>query len=135
MEFKYRNKSRAQNPRASRPEQWLSGPDELRHEQFYAWHKHRSQANYRKEKHELTFDDWLELWSDPEQWHNRGRQKDCWVLSRKDLEGAWSRDNCVIMTRYEQLLREIATRTGRPRNANRKVRKDGSDGAQRGAEL
>jgi hypothetical protein len=129
IQFKYRNKSRAKNPRAPRPHQWISGPDELTHEKYYAWHKHRSQAHYRGELHELTFDDWLVLWSDPEQWDNRGRQKDCWVLSRQDIEKSWSLENCVIITRYEQLLRQIATRTGRSKNANGRVPKDVKNGA------
>lgn len=133
--YKYRVKSKAKKPRKPRPEHWISGPDELRHEQYYAWLKHRSQAWYRGEDHELSFEDWLELWSDPVHWHNRGRQKDCFVLSRQDLSGPWSLNNCVIMTRYEQLLREIAFRTGRPRNANRRVPKDGSNGTTRGSKL
>lgn len=107
MKYKYATPAKTRKPR---PNTWITGPDELTHEMFYAWHKHRSQARYRKEDYDLTFDQWLILWSNPEQWNNRGRQKTCWCLTRKDVAKSWSIDNCEVITRYDQLLRNVAAR-------------------------
>jgi hypothetical protein len=105
MEYKYAKHACKRRPR---PETWLHGPDPLTHEKFYAWHKHRAQARYRKEDYELTIEQWFELWSDNDKFLNRGRKPDEWVLTRKDSEGAWSVSNVEIITRYDQLCRNMA---------------------------
>lgn len=105
MEYKYAKPAAKRKPR---PNTWLSGPDPLTHEKFYAWHKHRAQANYRQEKYQLTLEQWLEIWRDDEKFLNRGKKTDNWVLTRIDTDGAWSVDNVEIVTRYEQLLRSMA---------------------------
>lgn len=118
MRYKYANSSEKRGPR---PHLWISGPNELTHEKFYAWHKHRAQANYRQEDYYLTFDDWQQLWSD-DKFLNRGRERDCFVLTRVDREGPWSIANCEVITRYDQLLRSIDQRVsgrGSSNNPNR----------------
>jgi len=115
MEYKYAKPAAKRKPR---PNTWLSGPDPLTHEKYYAWLKHKSQANYRGEAHELTIEQWLEIWKNDEQFLNRGKQSDNWVLTRIDTDGAWSVSNCEIITRYDQLCRNMAekirARWGRP---------------------
>jgi len=49
------NKSRGIK-RGPYPQNWCTGPDPRRHAQYYAWLKHKSQAHYRGELHELTWD-------------------------------------------------------------------------------
>ena len=133
MEYKYITKSRAKKPRATRPDRWKSGPDMDTHNKYYAWLKHRAQANFRNEEYSLTFDHWLALWSNQEQWLNRGKTKECFVLSRQDIEGPWSMDNCEIITRHEQLRRSNHLRLGGKRLARQiRIRTNGSNGTTRG---
>lgn len=113
MQLKYSYQpSKAVKGRGRRrtPERWRSGPDPYQHELYYAWHKHRSQANYRGEPYELTFEDWQVIWANPEDFLNRGRKPDNLTLTRIDPEGAWSTDNVIIMTRLEHLRKEIKRR-------------------------
>jgi hypothetical protein len=93
----------ARGPRGERPETWIVGPNELRHNQYGAWHKHRSQAHYRGEEHELTFEEWEYIWQD--QWTNRGRRTDSTVLTRTDPEKSWCMDNVELVTREECIRR------------------------------
>lgn len=106
-------------PRRLAPEKWLSGPDPKDHEMFTAWHKHRSQAHYRKEGYELTYEDFKLVWGSYELFKSRGRQPECPVLTRKDVAGPWSVSNCEIISRYEQLCRDNLKKAGKPRNKRR----------------
>jgi len=83
--------------RGIRPHTWITGPDPVRHDQYLAFLRQRAQANYRSEPWHLTFDDFVQLWSPG--WHSRGRHSEDLCMSRRDSDGAWSRSNCVIMTR------------------------------------
>lgn len=89
----------------SRPHHWNSGPEPMQHDKYYAWLKHRAQANHRNEAHELTWDQWQGLWPD-NLFVQRGRQRNSLSLSRVDYEGAWSIDNCEVIVRYEHLKRQ-----------------------------
>lgn len=109
--------------RRARPETWIHGPDPMTHEKYYAYLKHRAQAKFRKEEYELTDSQWLEIWQDDTKFLNRGRRPDCWVLTRIDNEKAWSVDNCEIITRYDQLLRNMEEKM-RIRHRNSKKRKN-----------
>lgn len=82
-----------------RPETWLSGPDETRHEQHIAWRQQKNQAQFRGETWLLAFDDWIELWGD--RWLDRGRQKGCYCMTRKDWELPWTRANAHVITREQ----------------------------------
>jgi len=96
-------KNKYGKPRKMFPENWVSGPDPLDHEKYYAWAKHRSQAHYRSEPYDLTWEDWQDIWSKPGEFLNRGRKPENLTLTRIDDDGAWTRDNVIVMTRLEQL--------------------------------
>jgi len=132
MQYKYapyKNKSKTHRARGSFPENWKSGPEPIMHEMYYAWSKHRAQANFRKEPYELTWDDWRVIFANTDDFLNRGRQQESIVLTRRDVGGAWSLDNCELITRYEQLLRDVA-RKGPRSGKNNQLYKADKDGAQ-----
>lgn len=85
-----------------RPQTWRSGPDPLVHRKYQPYLVMRSQAAYRGEAFELTFQDFCDFWTD-ERWELRGRKTNELTLTRRDPNQAWSVENCVIMTRKEQL--------------------------------
>lgn len=86
----------------SRPNAWhFQGLD---HEKHRAFLRSRSQAAFRSEPWRLTVYEFIELWPD-ELWQCRGRNPEDLCMVRRDLNRAWSRDNCIVITRYEQLCR------------------------------
>ena len=85
----------------TRPNCWKIKDPEL-HNMYIPFLKHRSQANYRLEAYELTWEDWISFWTTAN-WVRRGRQGHDLCLTRHDPEGAWSKENCLITTRSEQL--------------------------------
>lgn len=103
--FKYahnsKNKTQGQGRRVN-PLTWKHGPDPFTHECYYAYLKHRSQALYRKEGYDLTFEQWQQLWPQ-ELFEQRGRSNHSLVLTRLDWDNAWSEDNVRIVTRKEHL--------------------------------
>lgn len=108
--FKYAPKnsfSKLGRPRKIFPDNWCTGPDPLRHEMYYAWQKHRSQANYRKEPYDLSWEDWEKIWQNTTLFLNRGRKPDDMTLTREDPDGAWTLSNCIVITRLEQLRRAM----------------------------
>ena len=98
--------------RRQQPESWKSGPDPLKHEKYYAWLKHRSQARYRGEPYDITWEDWEQLWSD-EDFLQRGRSRDSLCLGRRNLKQSWSLENCYVGTRAEHLKRSSEFRKDR----------------------
>jgi len=98
------------------PTTWKYGPDDFTHESHYAYLKHRSQARFREEPYDLTFEEWHSLWT-PETLANRGRTIDSWVLTRSDWDGPWSLDNVEIVDRatHLRLSGDYRKRTGRVR--------------------
>jgi len=64
-------------------------------DRYYALLKHRAQARYRGELHEITPEQWAELWP-KELWDRKGRSSTDLALFRRDLEAAWTIDNTVI---------------------------------------
>ena len=93
----------ALNPNLGRkvnPKYWKTGTCPISRDKKYAYLKHKSQANYRGESYELTFDDWCSLWPD-ELWHRRGRRVDDLCLTRWDFNGEWSTVNTVVCTRRD----------------------------------
>jgi len=91
-----------------RPLAWKSGPDPVVHAQYIAWLRARSQAHFRREPWDLTFDQYRELWHD--NWHRRGRTRDTLCLSRRDYDLGWCVDNCELLTRREHNCRQVAWR-------------------------
>lgn len=88
------------NGRCSDPETWKTGPDPLRREIYYAWLKHKSQAQYRGETYNLTWKEWEHMWSNGV-WEKRGRKINDLCLTRLDFDGAWCMSNVIICTRQE----------------------------------
>lgn len=84
-----------------RPQTWIVGPDETRHDQYNAWLKQRSQARYRSESWSLSFEDFETLWLD--RWQERGRGSTDLCMSRLDYDQPWSVDNCCIISRGEHV--------------------------------
>ena len=79
------------------PERWISGPDPKIHRMYEPFLKAKSQANYRREGWEMTFDEFAELWAD--KWELRGRDGPDLCMTRINHEAPWSRSNCEIVTR------------------------------------
>jgi len=88
-----------------RPHTWLTGPNELRHIQYNAWHKARAQVHYRKEIWLLEFIEWEALWEG--QWHRRGRTKNALVLMKKEWQQPWTKSNCELVDRLVFNRRQI----------------------------
>jgi hypothetical protein len=81
------------------PERWVSGPDELEHRQYYVFVQQRNQAQWRGEQWLLEFPQWQQLWS--EHWHQRGRCRDDYCMTRQDPDLAWDIDNTIVVTRLD----------------------------------
>jgi hypothetical protein len=105
-----------------RPDMWKSGPDPLVHRKYQPFLCARSQAAYRLEDWELTWDQWQELWPD-HLWDQRGRKTDELALTRKNHKGAWSIDNCHVVTRKQQLHESNLRRNYQAEQAKRKGKK------------
>lgn len=84
--------------RCSDPRHWKTGPDPTRRDKYYAYLKHKSQANFRKEVYLLDWEDWEHIWTDS-LWELRGRKIEDLCLTRTDFSGAWSTDNVIVCTR------------------------------------
>lgn len=107
MEYKnkyaYQGTKKAKNGRPGRhenPDLWVTGPDPVRRDKYYAWMKHKAQAKFRQEVYLLEFEDWERCWTD-EHWFNRGRHSDNVILTRKSFEEGWYPDNIEIIPRTE----------------------------------
>lgn len=77
-------------------------PDEFQNELFKCWHKHRQQALWRGEQYELSVEDFFDFWP-KELWDKRGRGRNSLCMIRVNDKVAWSKSNCKIVTRLEQL--------------------------------
>lgn len=86
------------------PSKWKTGPNILDRERYYAWLKHKAQCNFRGELHELTWEDWQELWPE-ELFLKRGRSQNSLVLSRINVHDSWRIDNVSVTTKGEHLKR------------------------------
>jgi hypothetical protein len=84
-------------------------PEQTDHERHVAFLKARSQAAYRSEPWTLTIEEFFYLWP-KESWRLRGRKPDELCMIRLDRELAWSIDNCMIVSRYAQLVRDKKAR-------------------------
>lgn len=102
---KYICASRAKvRTRRRTPEYWISGPDVVEHDKYYAYLKHKAQAKFRGEYHDLTWEQWQELWP-TDLFLKRGRGVDDLCLSQIDPELGWTRNNLEVITRRLQLQR------------------------------
>lgn len=87
------------------PDIWITGPDLMRREKYYAFLKHRCQCRYRGEDYQLTFEDWENFWPD-DVYLRRGRSIDSLLLTRYDISEGWSVENCLIQDRKTHLARK-----------------------------
>ena len=85
------------------PHIWSTGPDPRRHDQYYAYLKHKAQASFRGEAHDLTWPQWETLWNTDWAWENRGRRPEDVCLAMLDRAKGWRINNVKIMSRLEQL--------------------------------
>ena len=107
MKYKYATTTGKGRPKGSKgcgrtsdPDQWITGPDPQRRDKYYAYLKHKAQANFRGEEYSLTWEDWEDLWCEPN-WSNRGRKITDLCLTRLDYKGPWSVDNVIVCTRRQ----------------------------------
>lgn len=98
-----------------RPNQWISGPDPVRHSKYIPWLRARGQARFRGEEYPMTFEEFCDLWTD-QLWSQRGRGSESLGMTRRDLDGPWTVENCVIVTRREQVAAANRWRTERKNN-------------------
>jgi hypothetical protein len=112
-----------------RPHVWLCGPDEYKHQMYVPWMMARAQANFRNESWDLEFEDYYNMWNGL--WDQRGRLSNNLCMTRRDWDGAWSRDNVEIVTRKQHCQRQIAKTAAKFKAAGTvrkyKSRKKGDD--------
>jgi hypothetical protein len=84
------------------PSSWKYGSDDYVHESHYAYLKHRSQARFRGEDYQLTFEEWHSLWT-PETLSQRGRSSESLVLTRINWDLEWSLTNVTLVNRKHHL--------------------------------
>lgn len=90
-----------------RPGPYLEGRkfrDPVDHERHIQYWRRKAQAIFRKEGWDMSMEEFFELWT-RDLWPQRGRKRDELVMIRKDIEKPWSKENCLIVTRYQQLCR------------------------------
>jgi len=85
--------------RGPRPQAWVSGPDPEEHRRYRTYIQQKNQAQWREEGWSITFEAWKRLWHDSGQWANRGRERSCYCMTRRDWSLPWTLDNVVIVTR------------------------------------
>ena len=86
------------------PSKWITGSDPLTHDKYYAYLKHKAQARYRNEYHDLTWEQWESFWSHSD-FLKRGRSGDSLCLAMIDQTQGWTYANCEVIRRKEQLQR------------------------------
>lgn len=92
----------------TRPHQWKSGPAEEDHASYYAWLQCRNQARYRSEGWDLTFEQWLDVWTGL--WHRRGRAGEQLCITRKNCDLPWTLSNVIVITRRQHGQRKAGQR-------------------------
>jgi hypothetical protein len=86
-------------------------PRPIDQEKHMGFLKNRVQSRFRKETWELTIEEYFSLWPD-DLWVQRGRLGHELVLTRRDVDGAWSVSNCVICTRLAVIQQTNAKNRG-----------------------
>jgi hypothetical protein len=87
------------NSRGIRPHLWITGPDELAHEQYTAWCRSKAQAAFRGEGWTLTFAQFQKAWAG--HWNRRGRTVHDLMLVRKNWKSSWNYKNIHLVDRKE----------------------------------
>jgi len=79
-------------------------PDPMVREKYYAFLKHRSQAQHRGELYDITEQQWIDLWTD-ELFSQRGRTINSLCLRLIDSEFGWTISNVEIVSRRQHFNR------------------------------
>lgn len=87
--------------RGPRPQVWRSGPDPVEHKKYQVFIQQKNQAQWREEGWTISFEEWKDLWHASGQWLNRGRERGCWCMSRRDWSLPWTPDNVAVITREQ----------------------------------
>lgn len=95
--------------RGPRPQTWKY-PDPFDHVRHNAYLKMRSQAWFRKEPWDLTIEEFFEFWPTEELWSQRGKRANGLCMVRVNTTLPWSKANCRVVERYEQLVRDKTAR-------------------------
>lgn len=93
-----------------RPQCWISGPDEYKHQMYLPFLRVRAQAKYRDEPFDLTFEEFFQVWNGL--WDQRSRDLSGLCMTRIDWEGPWNKDNIEIISREEHLIKQGYNRRG-----------------------
>jgi hypothetical protein len=67
-----------------------------------AWARMKAQAKFRKEEWDLSWEDFIILWTD-DLWEKRSKKSNGLVMMRTDIDKPWQFDNVVIIARHLQL--------------------------------
>lgn len=121
--------------RGPRPQVWVTGPDEYKHDMYHPWQLSSAQARFRNEGWDLTFQEYYTIWAP--HWPNRGRKSHNVCMTRKDWDDAWTWDNVEIVSRQEHLQRQRSEQlAGRVRNtASRPAKKQQTPKDKRGPKM
>jgi len=92
----YDQSTKLRRTRKQRPETWISGPDLVDHDKYYAWQKHKAQARFRGEEYALTWEDFQTIWPN-ELFVQRGRTRGCYSMIRLDTSKAWDISNVEVV--------------------------------------
>mgnify|MGYP003705165135 CR=1 FL=1 len=90
---------RAPRPHACgpRPHVWVTGPDPVEHKKYRAFIQQKNQAQFREEGWTITFDEWKDLWG--ELWHQRGRGRGDYCMTRINPKKSWNKENVIVVQR------------------------------------
>lgn len=113
--------SRAGKGTGMRPWTWITGPDELLHEQYYAFLKQRAQARFRREAWNLSFEQFHQIWA--QDWHRRGRASSDMCMTRDDYDLPWDLSNVTIVPRHEHVRRSWVVKMARGQTGPKHKRK------------
>jgi hypothetical protein len=83
--------------------------DPIDHARHIAFLKSRSQCLYRGEGWLMTIEEYFDIWK-REAWPLRGKLATDLCMIRVDRSKPWSHDNCVLVTRYQQITRDRTAR-------------------------
>lgn len=92
--------------RGPRPDKWVTGPDPEEHRRYRVFIQQRNQAQWRGEGWTMSFEAWKQIWDQSGQWYNRGRQRGCYCMTRRDVREPWTVDNVYVITREQHAVKQ-----------------------------
>jgi hypothetical protein len=95
---------------------------------------HRSKANHRGIKFNLTFDDWKLLWLTSGKWEQRGNRKGQYVMSRVNDVGPYAIGNVFIQTTDDNVRQSKTGNQYRKNSSNSESQKKKISEALKGIE-